>query len=174
MRVGLGLSRIGGHPATDGGGGESNRGEGKILLKWPQVIPHFLGDSFGCALSGSGFLLLLVRTPPPPRPGWGKGHIGVAMDSTQTKHICGCRSNMTETALSSLLLLLPYSPYCHLNTTPVAQQPPPGVPPPAWGLLFCQKTPSRGCLSAHGCPLAGGIIYRDICEELGGWSYWGR
>lgn len=104
---------------------------------------------------GSGFLLLLVRTPPPPGPGWGKGHIGVAMDSTQTKHISGCRSNMTETALSSLLLLLPYSPYCHLYTTPVAQQPHPGVPPPAWGLLFCQKTPSRGCLSAHGCPLAG-------------------
>lgn len=65
VRVGLRLSQIGlegvlGLVVVVGG---RVIGERKILLQWTQVIPYFLGDSFHCA-GGSGFLLLLVRTPP--------------------------------------------------------------------------------------------------------------
>lgn len=149
---------------------ERDRGGRKAWLTWPPVIPYFRGDSFRCA-GGSGFPLFLVRTP--PDLGGGKGHRGGSMNSTQTRRTCGCRSNTAEHALSSLLPSKNYpcsptrgAPTC-LGAAILVEAPPP--PPP------------RGCLSAHRCPLAGAsayascihIIYKDICDELGGCLCWG-
>lgn len=89
------------------------------------------------------------------------------MDSTQAKHICGCWSNRAEPAQSFLL------PSEHYPCSPAA---PPQGTPTCLAAVVLTEDPLKRQINAHRCPLAGvsayvsciHIIYRDICEELGG------
>ena len=85
-----------------------------------------------------------------PRPGGQRSH-GERVDSRQTKHNCGCRTNGTKPAVSSLL------PWQHSPWTPTAPGPTAaplraGSIPTCRGAAGLQRTLSRGHFSTHKCP----------------------
>lgn len=137
----VGAEPVGGRPATGGGGWGGTGERGRLGSHGPQSSPTFWGGSFRCA-GGSGFPLFLVRTS--PDLGGSKGHRGGSMNSTQTRHICGCRSNTAEHALSSLLPSKNYpcspcrgAPTC-LGAAILVEAP----QPPPKRLFICSQMPT--------------------------------
>ena len=135
------------------------------MLKWPQVTPYFLRDSFGYA---GALVSPSFWSGHPQTKGGQRSHRGRAMDSTETKHICGCRSNIAEPVLSSPL------PSKRHPGSPVAL--PMGTPTCLGAAGLAEDSfKTLGHFSAHRCTPAGvstnvsciHFIYRDICDELG-------